>query len=184
MAEATTKTPDTSTALDLAAAMQAQYQGSGGGGGDGGVVPDTDMGTQLNPSLQKETVATSIKTEPELPHQGVSNGFDLAADQAGVMELSDIVREALKIGTPEQPQKPYIKIIEEPAKKTRFRYKADGHAGTLHGEKSTTENKSHVKVQVVGYQGDNSMGNFRFWAMFGQCFVLAVQGDHSGRALG
>ena len=119
MAEATIKTPDTSTAIDLAAAMQAQYQGSGGRGGDGGVVPDTDMGTQLNPSLQKDTVATSIKTEPELPHQGVSNGFDVAA---GVVELSDIVRRALTVGTPEQPQKPYIKIIEEPAKKTRFRY--------------------------------------------------------------
>ena len=91
MAEAKTKTPDTSTIIDLGLEMLEQEleRGAGGGGGDE-------------------------------------------------------IRE---------PQKPYIKIIEEPAKKTRFRYKADGHPGSLPGENSTIGKKSHVKVQVVGYQG-------------------------------
>ena len=88
MAEATTKTPDTSDVLDLGLEMQEREQGGSGG-----------------------------------------------AER-------------------QQPQKPYIKIIEEPAQKTRFRYKADGHTGTVPGEKTTFGKKSHVKVQIVGYQGD------------------------------
>ena len=71
MAEATTKTPDTSDVLDLGLEMQEREQGGSGG-----------------------------------------------AER-------------------QQPQKPYIKIIEEPAQKTRFRYKADGHTGTVPGEKTT-----------------------------------------------
>merc|ERR1712165_604860 len=52
-------------------------------------------------------------------------------------------------------QKPYLKILEQPAShKLRFRYKCEGRgAGALQGERSTSEKKTFPKIQIVGYKG-------------------------------
>jgi len=74
-------------------------------------------------------------------------------------DTSTIISELIKEldGQPQQrqPQQPYIKIIEQPAKKMRIRYKSSGHSGTLYSEKRTDDGdaRSHPKIQVVGYQG-------------------------------
>ena len=55
------------------------------------------------------------------------------------MILSELLREL--DGQPQQQtqvtQQPYIKIIAQPAKKMRMRYKSSGHSGTLYSEKSS-----------------------------------------------
>ena len=52
-------------------------------------------------------------------------------------------------------QKPYIKILEQPAShKLRFRYQCEGRgAGALQGQTSTAERKTFPKIQILGYKG-------------------------------
>ena len=47
-------------------------------------------------------------------------------------------------------QKPFVKIIEQPASKAlRFRYEVEGRsAGSLPGVNSSTENKTYPTIQV------------------------------------
>merc|ERR1711976_206734 len=53
---------------------------------------------------------------------------------------------------PTQPQKPYIRIIEQPKSNSlRFRYQCEGRgAGALQGQYSTQDRKTYPKIQIVG----------------------------------
>ena len=56
---------------------------------------------------------------------------------------------------PQPDQKPFVRILEQPAShKLRFRYKCEGRgAGALQGERSNSEKKTFPKIQICGYKG-------------------------------
>eukprot|EP00092_Neocalanus_flemingeri_P005366 GFUD01005782.1.p1 GENE.GFUD01005782.1~~GFUD01005782.1.p1 ORF type:complete len:601 (-),score=146.44 GFUD01005782.1:180-1982(-) len=52
-------------------------------------------------------------------------------------------------------QKPFVKIVEQPAShRLRFRYQCEGRgAGSLRGETSTVDRKTFPTIQIIGYKG-------------------------------
>lgn len=56
---------------------------------------------------------------------------------------------------PAMTGKPYVRIVEEPAKcAIRFRYECEGRsAGSIPGINSTQENKTYPTIQVCNYRG-------------------------------
>ena len=56
---------------------------------------------------------------------------------------------------PAMPEQPRVVILEQPAShKLRFRYECEGRgAGALQGANSSTERKTHPKIQILGYSG-------------------------------
>jgi len=60
-----------------------------------------------------------------------------------------------KIVTHTQEEKPYVRILEQPAShKLRFRYKCEGRgAGALQGVSSSPDKKTFPKIQIVNYKG-------------------------------
>jgi len=52
-------------------------------------------------------------------------------------------------------QKPYVRILEQPAShKLRYRYQCEGRgAGALQGQTSNSDRKTFPKIQIVGYKG-------------------------------
>eukprot|EP00092_Neocalanus_flemingeri_P057769 GFUD01068733.1.p1 GENE.GFUD01068733.1~~GFUD01068733.1.p1 ORF type:complete len:591 (+),score=138.77 GFUD01068733.1:156-1928(+) len=52
-------------------------------------------------------------------------------------------------------QKPFVKIVEQPAShRLRFRYQCEGRgAGSLRGETSTADRKTFPTIQIIGYKG-------------------------------
>merc|ERR1712025_844244 len=73
--------------------------------------------------------------------------------QAWTNDLQNILEP--KIVPQTQEEKPYVRILEQPAShKLRFRYKCEGRgAGALQGISSSSDKKTFPKIQIVGYKG-------------------------------
>jgi len=73
--------------------------------------------------------------------------------QAWTNDLQNILEP--KIVSQTQEEKPYVRILEQPAShKLRFRYKCEGRgAGALQGVSSSPDKKTFPKIQIVGYKG-------------------------------
>merc|ERR1712227_158170 len=73
--------------------------------------------------------------------------------QAWTNDLQNILEP--KIVSQTQDEKPYVRILEQPAShKLRFRYKCEGRgAGALQGVSSSPDKKTFPKIQIVNYKG-------------------------------
>ena len=73
--------------------------------------------------------------------------------QAWTNDLQNILEP--KIVPQTQEEKPYVRILEQPAShKLRFRYKCEGRgAGALQGVSSSPDKKTFPKIQIVNYKG-------------------------------
>merc|ERR1719420_206840 len=73
--------------------------------------------------------------------------------QAWTNDLQNILEP--KIVSQTQEEKPYVRILEQPAShKLRFRYKCEGRgAGALQGVSSSPDKKTFPKIQIVNYKG-------------------------------
>ena len=102
------------------------------------------MENQMNQQQQQQQPIRDVRDNIQgfaPPHQAWTN------------DLQNILEP--KIVPQTQEEKPYVRILEQPAShKLRFRYKCEGRgAGALQGVSSSPDKKTFPKIQIVNYKG-------------------------------